>query len=370
MTNTEELLAYLEQNSAVHTKWFINESELDDEQYELLQLKDDNYLVKGCAGSGKTIIAIHKFLSKIRDSEKASFVVYTITLKDFIQGCSYEMSIYDNSIDYESLLEEKIFYLKEYLKSNDIFKCNFLLIDEVQDISGNKLTNILNLFEGNYMLFGDDEQQIFGDFNNSITLEEIREIASIKKENVYTLEYNYRLPKKIARFAGKIINDNGILETKCKNADGVYPYIKRFNNIDEEIQFIVDMIEREKLTDVGILVPYNEHVKQVKESILEFKNIKPDYKYIEKEEEKNIHVVKDLNSITPSPKIMTYHSSKGLQFEHVFLPMCEAEFIDKYKKSNWDRALYVAVTRATKMVYITYSNKLSEYIPIEEVNNQ
>lgn len=50
---------------------------------------------------------------------------------------------------------------------------------------------------------------------------------------------------------------------------------------------------------------------------------------------------------------MTYHSSKGLQFENVFLPNCTTS-------NPEDRpALYVAITRTYGTLYIMYSGSVS-----------
>ena len=51
---------------------------------------------------------------------------------------------------------------------------------------------------------------------------------------------------------------------------------------------------------------------------------------------------------------MTYHSSKGLQFEAVFLPNCESDDGSKIP-------LYVAMTRTYQSLYILHSGNLSSF---------
>ena len=61
------------------------------------------------------------------------------------------------------------------------------------------------------------------------------------------------------------------------------------------------------------------------------------------------------------PKLMTYHSAKGLQFETVILPFFEGA-TDKDAR----KALYVAMTRTYRFLYVMYSdNTLSE--PLNKV---
>ena len=60
--------------------------------------------------------------------------------------------------------------------------------------------------------------------------------------------------------------------------------------------------------------------------------------------------VDNLNFNTTLPKIMTYHSAKGLQFDMVILPMYNGANDDESKK-----ALYVAMTRTMHSLYVLYS---------------
>ena len=53
---------------------------------------------------------------------------------------------------------------------------------------------------------------------------------------------------------------------------------------------------------------------------------------------------------TDLPKIMTYHSAKGLQFDVVILPMYVGASDENSKK-----ALYVAMTRTMHHLYLIYS---------------
>ena len=58
---------------------------------------------------------------------------------------------------------------------------------------------------------------------------------------------------------------------------------------------------------------------------------------------------------------MTYHSAKGLQFEAVFLPFYEGATDKEMRK-----ALYVAMTRTYRFLYVLYSgNTLSQ--PLQNV---
>ena len=73
--------------------------------------------------------------------------------------------------------------------------------------------------------------------------------------------------------------------------------------------------------------------------------------YRDKEDFRNSKDNLDFN--TSNLKLITYHSAKGLQFETVFLPLLETSDIEAKRK-----ALYVAMTRTYKQLYIMYSGNL------------
>ena len=60
--------------------------------------------------------------------------------------------------------------------------------------------------------------------------------------------------------------------------------------------------------------------------------------------------VDTLDFSSSNPKILTYHSAKGLQFDTVILPMYAGANDEDSRK-----ALYVAMTRAMHQLYIMYS---------------
>lgn len=62
--------------------------------------------------------------------------------------------------------------------------------------------------------------------------------------------------------------------------------------------------------------------------------------------------VDSLDMSTDNPKIMTFHSSKGLQFETVFI-LGIKDYDNAYLK-HLRKPLYVAMTRTYKNLYVLY----------------
>ena len=63
------------------------------------------------------------------------------------------------------------------------------------------------------------------------------------------------------------------------------------------------------------------------------------------------------------PCILTFHSAKGTEFDNVFIPFADDD-------NNLDRnAFYVAVTRSSSRVFITYSRKLTSLLKDINLND-
>ena len=60
--------------------------------------------------------------------------------------------------------------------------------------------------------------------------------------------------------------------------------------------------------------------------------------------------MKNLHFTNTLPKVLTYHSAKGLQFDVVIIPKFEGAVTEEQRKS-----LYVAMTRTMHHLYVLYT---------------
>ncbi len=110
---------------------------------------------------------------------------------------------------------------------------------------------------------------------------------------------------------------------------------------------------------MAILLPHNIEVKQVHE-LLERWGVKHECRY---EEDDWHNSVDTLDFNTTNPKVMMYHSAKGLQFETVFLPHLRP----LNPSVDWGfKAFYVAITRTYRHLYLMYSGETLPY-PLSEI---
>ena len=85
--------------------FYVKDSELDDYQVKVINKKTDNsYIVKGCAGSGKSILALWK-AKQIQDEHKGTFlyVVYTKSLRQYMNDGIMQVGLpARNVVNYDS----------------------------------------------------------------------------------------------------------------------------------------------------------------------------------------------------------------------------------------------------------------------------
>ena len=127
-----------------------------------------------------------------------------------------------------------------------------------------------------------------------------------------------------------------------------------------QIKAIHDIIVKNNMTDVAILLPDNDYVKSVYDQL---KALGGNYELRYNDRENFRNSQDSLNFGSTNPKVMTYHSAKGLQFETVFLP-----YIENFSGAESDRkALYVAMTRTYRNLYVMYSSILPS--PLNKIDS-
>lgn len=258
------------------------------------------------------------------------------------------------------LSNEDVFSL---LSSATLYKkkipVDHMIIDEAQDFSIEAIKGFKEEALRSAVFFGDSVQQIYEDRGVSMDA-----ISSELKIPRYSLSFNYRLPIAVAKIAELISSPKQDLVSFSKKNNGIsdYPYfpkpiVKECDSYEEEVDFVLEEIENNGLTDVGILVPSEDDVKFVW-SILQEKGIDNQVKFNEHfVDHKGYNMFKQVDSLDfTNPdilSILTFHSAKGTQFDNVFILFAEEGYIKR-------NPFYVAITRPLRQLYITFTHKLTE----------
>ena len=250
----------------------------------------------------------------------------------------------------------------ELIPSGTMFKqpednIDYLIVDEAQDFNiSDYKQRIVPKAGVSLSLFGDSAQQMNSQGSN------IEDIATALDYDRLSLDYNYRLPKSIAKVAQQIQNTDVDLMTNNRKDGGnsdypnyPKPVIAKYNNREAELQGILNKIQMEDLDDVAILVPTEADVMEVNKFLNEH-GVQTQVHY----RTGNVVPFNTINTLDFSnndlPCILTYYAAKGSEFDNVFVPFAN----NANAKSR--NSFYVACTRSSRNLYISYSGKRTSYL--------
>lgn len=289
---------------------------------------------------------------------------------------------YDNAILYRVNNQSRIF--EEYLSQK---KIKYVVKDGEEFHKRKEIRNIL--FVLNFIYNNDDFYNAFRAINmprkmismstmqlisnlalkHDITLLEAMMCSNLLNINKLQQEYIYNFAKFIKEILEKNKKISTIVEEICNR--GYYEYLKT-----ESIDYLDKM----------------DNINEFKRSIEEFENnnqkegIELLSEFLEHIENLNVKNQNESNAV----KLMTIHSSKGLEFNNVFIVGMEEGQIPKIINGSEEkieeerRLFYVALTRSKKRIYLSMSkekiinnkvitNKESRFIneiPINLINDK
>lgn len=330
--------------------WMIIESELDEDQIKVLNaVNDKSCIVSGCAGSGKSVLALIKAQRIQREKgNNYQIIVYTKALCNYMNAGRKTLGL-NNDFHYH-------WHWKNRLGCPS---ADYVIVDEIQDFSKDEIQEFINSTNKHFFFFGDTAQSIYEGLKDTMPVEDINYILpTSQKAKMFELYRNYRLPRPVAKVVQYIgVDLDGFDIDTYKSPETSIPRFIQFPSIDKQIEAIIQLINTSNLSDIGILLPHNEDVKKVHD-ILKTKGVNHELKYDDKQDYRCS--INNLDFTTENPKLMTYHSAKGLQFETVILPDVDERVDDTERKP-----LYVAMTRTYRNLYIMYSGDMP--FPLSEV---
>lgn len=342
--------------------WMVIESELDEDQIKVLMATNDkSCLVSGCAGSGKSVLALIKAQRIQREKgDNYQIIVYTKTLCNYMNAGREALGLHND-----------FYYHYRWKNKLGCPQADYVIVDEIQDFTSEEVQEFIDSTKKNFFFFGDTAQSIFQGLKETMPVNGINRLFSYNNEpKNFALYRNYRLPIPVARVAQHIGIDLEAFDEKTyKSKETAIPRFIQYNSLEEQIGAIANIIKRNGMIDVGILLPHNEDVIKVS-ILLKRNNINHELRYVDKENWHNS--VDTLNFNTSNPKVMTYHSAKGLQFGTVFLPGISPLSNDPKRMVSEQKALYVAMTRTYRNLYVMYSGVLPaplNKVPIELFKN-
>ena len=341
--NSNDLLSKLRLPSS---NWDVEEESMDDDQLDLIERTlDKSMLVAGCAGSGKSVIAMHKAEQIAHQGEDVILIAYTKSLTSFM-NVGKPIGPY------------KFYYHYQWIRQGKP-QADYVIVDEIQDFTQEEIQDFMQAAKKYYMFFGDTAQSIYKQYGKqTLSIEEIGKQTGL---NVLKLYNNYRLPRSVAKITQDYVgvNVDPYKEKVYQNKEKGLPYIIFKGSIEEQVEAIRTIISNNAGISIGILLPSNELALNVSEELRK-KGIGCELKY-STDMKTDSRYIDTLDFATIMPKVMTYHSAKGLQFDIVILPMYNGASDNESRK-----ALYVAMTRTMHKLYVFYSTPKLAY-PLSDV---
>ena len=249
-----------------------------------------------------------------------------------------------------------------------------IIVDEAQDMGSQAFTLLRSIVpeqENDMFIVGDGHQRIY---RNKVVLGRCG--INVRGRRSQKLRINYRTTEETRRFAAGILENievDNLDGEQDKSSDylslfhGSAPIIELSKSFAEEVDFIANQINQLLETGVPLpnicLVARTQYVRDNYSKALQEKGI-----------DTYALATDSPDSKKPGLRIATMHRVKGLEFQYIFIagvndgtiPLKRVFTEDPVEKRDYDfneRALlHVAATRAIKGLFVTASNKPSEYI--------
>ena len=328
----------------------VDKESMDDEQLDLIDNTiDKSMIVAGCAGSGKSVIAMYKAQQILDSKGDVILIAYTKSLNRYMKQGK------DNN------LEGRFYYHWQWVDQG-MPKADYIIVDEIQDFDKDEIVQFVNAAKKSFFFFGDTAQSIYKVFGKqTMTIDQISQMTEVVVSYLYN---NYRLPKPVAKITQGYLgldeehdNVRAFSESLYLSKENTLPMFINCNSNEEQLNRIISIIRENQYRNVGILVPENEMVIDIM-NVFTKANFVCEFKY--NVSYNNSNNKDTLNFKTEYPKLMTYHSAKGLQFETVILPYYKGA-----RNSNESKALYVAMTRTYRNLYVLFNETLDS--PLKKV---
>lgn len=357
--------------------WLVPPSDLTTEQIRAIELPTDEHkVVMGGPGSGKTMVLLHRARHLAHAGnvppERFRVFVFTNVLSTYIKSALDVLGIPETCVStfddwcrrhYEANVNKRTPWNKAAKRPDfaaireGVYKhCgktdsakrpfDFVLVDEGQDLD-HKCFELLTRIAGHVTVCMDHNQQIYDGGSDE---GEILSTLGLNRRQVSLLE-TFRCCPYITQMAALFIPDEKrraayLQQTKTSQTDIETPLLYQAAGFDDEKEMLVEMIKLriQKGERVAILLPLKRQVFGFAQGL--------------RKAGLEVETQDDLKFASDTPKVITYHSAKGLTFDSVLLPRLTPRSFPASTPERIERLLFVALTRATRWAYLSTDGQL------------
>ena len=355
--------------------WIIPENKLDAQQRDFIDnvnINQRNVWIKGFPGSGKSVLLAYTIKKIKRQSPGASVVVvvFTHSLIAMFKAAFRELGISVNVITYY-----------DFMRSSSRY--NYILCDEVQDLTPRVLREMNSRGE-HVVVCGDENQSIYQEDPQyrepTVTPSQISSLIGTRE---FELNIIHRLTKSIIDVVNKFLPNMNIFSARRDmTKESTQVRICTASSTSEEMRYI--MKEAKKAVNngytVGILLPTGKAILSFVNDALSCEGKsqwtattnrfgKLDFSSL------NNHLSRhgvpmqyvgngagEFSENNRKITVMTYHSSKGLDFDYVFIPGLNRGMFISYNENLSKTLFMVAMTRSRNNLYLSYCGTKHEYL--------
>ncbi len=355
--------------------WIIPENKLDEQQRDFVEnvdINQRNVWIKGFPGSGKSVLLAYTIKKIKRQTPSASIivVVFTHSLITMFKAAFKEM---------REIVEVVTYF--DFMKSPRRY--DYILSDEVQDLTPTVLREMNN--RGKHVIVaGDENQSIFetAPRTNERTVSP-SQINSLLNSREFSLNIIHRLTRSIIDAVNKFLpNLNIFAARRDMSKQSTQVRVCEAQNSEEEVKYILKegKIAVNNGYTVGVLIPTGKAIISFVNSVLrqegkpewtpttnrygsiDFSDLNNHFNRCSVQMQYVGNGTGNFSEDVRKIAIMTYHSSKGLDFDNVFIPGLSRNMFITYNQELSKTLFMVAMTRSRNNLYLTYSGYKHDYL--------
>lgn len=330
---------------------------------------DSSLNVSGPPGSGKTLISLFLVRSLLIENpnRRILVVMFNHSLFGYLKTAFKELGISDNiTIQTKDKLfwdlaenhsvsrnsgysyDDRYNFILNRLKGIKL-KLNYddIIVDEVQDLR-----------KAEWEIFNTMTKRIIslGDFNQRVYKTDLQARDVLATSRNYKLNRIYRFPSSIAKIANNFVSDKNSDEI-VDRIEETWPKRIEVNSAEEPMKLLELLRELDNRQESkAVICPDKSQLTKLS-GYLRSKGVSHNF-YMKNKELRN----HDFTSYAPA--LLTAHSSKGLEFDHVILYGFNKDAV--YSGMNLNEILYVSITRTNSDLYFFQNeNTIPEIVDLE-----
>lgn len=350
--------------------WLIPREDLTPDQQRAVALDPrEHRVIVGAPGSGKTQVLVHR-ACYLRDHchiapERLQLFVFTQVLKTYVQaalnllgwpeGCVSTLDAWcyryyrihirrrlpkqRGVVDFPALSQAVLAHVRQTV-SAPLYDC--VLVDEGQDLDS-VAYELLQVLARHLTICLDPRQQLYA---RGLSEAAILHTFGLRHHHTTLLD-TFRCCPSVVTVAGQFLETPEdcaafVRQAKTFQATRETPLLYYAADLDDEKQRLLAMVRTRLARNetLAVLLPTQQQVYGFA-TVLRDSGIT------------DVETPDTLDFTSAAPKVLTYHSAKGLTFDTVLLPRLVPRSFRHIQEGSVSRMMFVGISRATTWIYLS-----------------